>query len=108
MVVTLEERKKARVAALRSGVERLRVELTDYARRHSGRFWLYGSAASGELRYDSDVDLLVDFDEDRLSAAATFAEGACRRLGLRLNCMPRAWCTDEFIRRISFKATILL
>lgn len=107
MIVTLSERKKARVAAIRSGVERLRAELTDYARLHRGRFWLYGSAASGDLRYDSDVDILVDFGADRVSAAWRFAEEACMRLGLKPDIRPLAACSEAFIERIAPKAQVL-
>jgi predicted nucleotidyltransferase len=34
------------------------------SRHHASRVRLFGSAASGEDRPDSDIDLLVDFDED--------------------------------------------
>jgi predicted nucleotidyltransferase len=107
MIVTLAERKEARVAQIRSGIEQLRVELTGYARRHRGRFWLYGSAASGNVRYDSDVDLLVDFEPNELSAAMSFAEDVCRRLSLMADLKPKSWCTDAFVDRIAPKALVL-
>jgi predicted nucleotidyltransferase len=107
MIVTLTERKEARVAQIRGGLERLRIELADYARRNGGRFWLYGSAASGDVRYDSDADILVDFEPDVLSAAVVFAEGACTRLGLKPDVKPKSWCTDAFICRIAAKALVL-
>lgn len=34
------------------------------ARHHASRVRLFGSAARGDDRPDSDIDLLVDFDED--------------------------------------------
>jgi hypothetical protein len=34
------------------------------ARHHASRVRLFGSAARGEDRPDSDIDLLVDFDDD--------------------------------------------
>jgi uncharacterized protein len=34
------------------------------ARHHARRVRLFGSAARGEDRPDSDIDLLVDFDQD--------------------------------------------
>ncbi|HUP69129.1 MAG TPA: nucleotidyltransferase domain-containing protein [Acidimicrobiales bacterium] len=34
------------------------------ARHHGGHIRLFGSAARGDDRFDSDVDLLVDFDEE--------------------------------------------
>jgi predicted nucleotidyltransferase len=107
MIVTLTERKEARVAQIRSGIERLRAELADYARHKGGEFWLYGSAASGEVHYDSDVDILVDFAPDVLAAAVVFAEDACTRHGLRPDVKPKSWCTDAFILRIAAKAVVL-
>jgi predicted nucleotidyltransferase len=107
MIVTLAERKEAQVARIRSGLERLRIELADYARRNGGRFWLYGSAASGDVRYDSDIDILVDFAPDALSPAVVFAEQACTRFGLKPDVKPKSWCTDAFIRRIAAKAVVL-
>jgi uncharacterized protein len=34
------------------------------ARHHASRVRLFGSAARGDDRPDSDIDLLVDFDQD--------------------------------------------
>jgi len=107
MIVTLAERKKARVEQIRSDIARLRAELAAYARRHGGRFWLYGSAASGDLRYDSDVDILVDFEPPGLAVAVRFAEQACTGLGLKPDVKPKSWCTEVFIRRIGAKALVL-
>jgi predicted nucleotidyltransferase len=107
MIVTLAARKKARVDQIRTAVARLRIELADYTTRHDGRFWLYGSAATDDLRYDSDVDILVDFDPAALAAAVGFAEQACTRLSLRPDVKPKSWCTEAFIRRITTKAVVL-
>jgi predicted nucleotidyltransferase len=38
--------------------------MTIAARHHASRVRLFGSAARGEDRPDSDIDLLVDFDQD--------------------------------------------
>jgi predicted nucleotidyltransferase len=107
MIVTLAQRKEARVAQIRSDIERLRTELADYARQAGGRFWLYGSAATGDLHYDSDVDILVDFEPKALTEALTFAEEACRRHGLKPDVKPKSWCTDAFIGRIASQAVVL-
>jgi predicted nucleotidyltransferase len=107
MIVTLAERKKARTKQIRQGIERLKAELADYAKSNHGRYWLYGSAASGNLRYDSDADILVDFEPAALSAAMTFAEDACARLGLRPDIKPKSWCKAEFLQRIEPKALVL-
>ena len=60
-IVTLTERKAAEAERRRLAVAELRVVLTGYARAHGGRFLLFGSAARGTMRYDSDVDILLDF-----------------------------------------------
>ena len=70
--------------------------LSDYARAHGGRFLLYGSAARGDLRHDSDIDLLVDFPETAQSAAWAFAEQACWDRGLEPDIRPLAWCSEPF------------
>ena len=76
-VVTLKERKAAEAARRVRAVDELRGVLAAYAREHNGRFLLFGSAARGEMRYDSDVDIVVDFPPASLDAAWNFAERAC-------------------------------
>ena len=63
-------------------------------------FWLYGSGARGQLRFDSDIDLLLDFTEDMISAAWRFAEDACAQLGLEPDIRPLAWCKPQFLNHI--------
>ncbi|MBV9248595.1 MAG: nucleotidyltransferase domain-containing protein [Acetobacteraceae bacterium] len=65
--------------------------LTAYAREHGGRFLLFGSAARGTMRYDSDVDILVDFPPDTLDHAWNFAERACWDRRLDPDILPFAW-----------------
>ncbi len=105
--LTLAQRKEAKVAAIRGAIEDLRGDLAAYARAHGGRFLLYGSAASGDLRHDSDVDLLVDFPEAAASDAWRFAEEACWRLGLEPDIRPLAWCRPGFVERIRPQAVAL-
>ena len=107
MIVTLSERKAARVARMRAALETLRVSLADYARANGGRFLIFGSAARGELRFDSDVDILVDFEEAALSRAWSFAEGGCTRLDLTPDVLPLPWMTEAFVERASRGAVML-
>ena len=106
-VETLEQRKRARVAEIRAGFAQLREELAAYGRAEGGRFWLYGSASAGRIRYDSDIDVLVDFDQSRMAAAFDFLEQSCARLHLKLDAQPKAWCTPAFLERISKVAVVL-
>jgi predicted nucleotidyltransferase len=104
---TLAERKAARVAVLHEAIATLRTRLCEYAHSHDGRFLLYGSAARGDLRFDSDIDVLIDFPEDRLTAAWRFAEDACRELDLKADLCPLAWCRDDFLTHIRTHAVPL-
>ncbi len=100
-IVTLPERKAAEAARRRQAVEDLRAVLTAYARAHGGRFLLFGSAARGTMRYDSDVDILVDFSPDALDDAWSFAERACFERRLEPDVTPYASCRGRFRERVA-------
>lgn len=106
-VQTLDQRKRARVEEIRAGFARLREQLAEYGRSHGGQFWCYGSAVTDRLRFDSDIDILVDFDAANTAAALDFAESACARLGLKFDIQPKAWCSGAFLDRIAAHAVIL-
>ncbi len=52
------------------------------------------------MRYDSDVDILVDFAEDDEAEAWNFAEAACVARGLQPDISRRSWCRESFLTRI--------
>lgn len=98
---TLAERKADAAAAKAAALERLRPALAEAARGLGGRFLLYGSAAQGRLRYDSDVDLLLDFPDDAATTAAwDAAERECANLGLQCDARPLAWCSAGFLQHV--------
>lgn len=82
-VLNLAERDAIRAERRRRAVQALGERLTVYARERGGRYLLYGSAARGEVRASSDVDILVDFPSVRRAEALLFAEHICAELGLR-------------------------
>lgn len=96
-IVTLRERKAAKVAAIKAGVEKLAPVLAAYAREHGGRFILYGSAARGDVRYDSDVDILIDFPIEKESSARNFAEDECHKRHLPADVLS-FWMVGERLR----------
>jgi predicted nucleotidyltransferase len=106
-VQTLADRKQARVEEIRAGFARLCEDLAEFGLAHSGKFWIYGSATTRQFHFDSDIDIIVDFDDAHIGSALDFAEKACARLGLKSDVQPKAWCTDAFIERISPKALLL-
>ena len=106
-VQTLADRKKARVEEIRAGFARLREELAHFGLCHQGKFWVYGSAATGKFHPGSDIDIIVDFDHAHTNRALDSVEKTCARLGLKADVQPKSWCTDAFIERIQPKALLL-
>ena len=106
-VQTLADRKRARVEEIRAGLDVLREALSEYGRSHGGRFMLFGSAVSGRLHYDSDVDILVDFADSCLGAALDFVETTCAELRLKADVQPKSWCKLEFLARIAPGALVI-
>ena len=100
-IVTLKQRKTAEVARRRGAVAELCEALAAYARQNGGRYLLFGSAARGDMRYDSDVDILVDFPPDALDEAWNFAEQACWDRKLEPDIFPYAWCKGRFRERVT-------
>jgi tRNA nucleotidyltransferase (CCA-adding enzyme) len=100
-IVTLTERKLLEMARRQHAVTALVPVLAEYARAHGGRFLLYGSAARGQMKYDSDIDLLLDFPEDTLSEAWNFAETACWDRGVEPDLMPLSWCKQAFLDHVT-------
>ena len=100
-IVTLSERKRLEAARRREAVVALVPVLAAYAREHGGRFLLYGSAARGQMKYDSDVDLLVDFADETLAEAWNFAEAACWDRRLEPDLMPYSWCKPAFLDHVA-------
>jgi predicted nucleotidyltransferase len=99
-IVTLTERKAAEAARRAEAVETLLPALATYARAHEGRFLLFGSAARRLMKFHSDVDLLLDFPDDKLTDAWNFAETACWDRGLEPDLLPYRWCKPAFLDHI--------
>ena len=106
-VTTLSQRKKARAEEIRAGFESLRAKLADYGRAHGGRFWIYGSAATGHFHFKSDIDILTDFASEKTASAIGFVETTCAALHLTADVQPKAWCTPAFLEKISATALVL-
>jgi predicted nucleotidyltransferase len=100
-IVTLAERKAREAERRQRAVAELRSALAAYALERSGQFLLFGSAARGDMRYDSDVDILVDFPADALDDAWNFAERACWDRHLEPDIIPFFWCKGRFLARIA-------
>jgi predicted nucleotidyltransferase len=106
-IVTLKERKAREAERRLLAVAELRGVLAAYAREHGGRYLLFGSAARGDMRYDSDVDILVDFPPEALDDAWNFAERACWDRKLDPDITSFTWCREQFLARIMSDLQVL-
>ncbi len=106
-IVTLTERKATEAARRAAAVEALVPVLRDYARAHGGRFLLFGSAARCRMKFDSDVDLLMDFPEAALNEAWQFAEAACWVRDLEPDLLPYRWCKQAFLDHVANDVRVL-
>jgi predicted nucleotidyltransferase len=102
------EQRKHDEARRRAGVPTaLEARLCEFARRHEGRYVLYGSLARSEARWDSDVDLLVDFPPEFEAEAWRLAEEACAAMNIESDIKPLAWCTQAFREKALSAAKII-
>lgn len=100
-IVTLRERKAAAVAAKAAAIEAVCTELAVTASELGGRYLVFGSAARGELRHDSDLDLLLDFPSGEVLARAwDAAEEACGRRGLPCDIVALQDCDRAFLDHV--------
>jgi predicted nucleotidyltransferase len=106
-IVTLTERKFRETARRRDAVAALVPVLAVYARTHGGRFLLFGSAARGTMKHDSDVDLLMDFPAEALNEAWKFAEEACWDRKLEPDLLPYRWCKRAFLDHVARDIRVL-
>jgi predicted nucleotidyltransferase len=106
-IVTLPERKATEAARRAAAVEALVPLLTDYARTHGGRFLLFGSAARGQMKYHSDVDLLLDFPPEAFDDAWGFAETVCWDRKLEPDLLRYGGCRREFLDHVAPDVRVL-
>ena len=109
-VVTIRERKAReaarRTAAARAVMDRLRVFVLDTGRR--GRFIVFGSAASGAIRFSSDFDVLVDFPPDLQTAAWKAVENACSEWNITEDIHSMAATEPDVVELILSRATEII
>ena len=106
-VITLAERHRRKLDAMRAALVTLDEALAAYGRAHGGRFIRYGSSATGRLRVDSDVDILADFPDPQGSEPCRVADEICFKLGLLPDCRPAGWLSDAFVARALAEGIVL-
>lgn len=83
---------------LQSQIERLRAELPELRRRYGvSGLWVFGSRSRDEGRTDSDLDLLVEFAESRISLFGFVAleQDISDMLGVKVDLVQRSAVRQE-------------
>lgn len=99
-IVTVPERKAREAARRRTAAHEVMAEAREFAVAHGGRFYVFGSVAEDQIKYDSDFDVVVDFPPAAETEAGEFVEGACRRRDLPSDVHLKSSATDRFLARI--------
>jgi predicted nucleotidyltransferase len=99
-VTTLAERKSAEAARRKRAADDAVRELRVYAREHGGRFVVFGSYVTDSMRFDSDLDVLVDFPMDRTADAWRFVEDVCARHAIPLDIHDARTTKAAFVERV--------
>ena len=107
MLVTIAERKSRSVARKQSAAAATTSRLRDYAVSHHGKFLIFGSTARGELRPDSDLDVLVDFPPVDERAARDFAERVALECGITPDVHLRSETSATLLERALRDAMVL-
>ena len=99
-IVTVPERKARETERRRQAAAAVIEDLRDFVSAHGGRFYVFGSVAEDRLRYDSDVDILIDVPPAFERAAWEHAEEAGRRHRIAVDILTTAYASPAFVDRV--------
>ena len=99
MVATLQSRKIAEASRRKNAAAGVMDRLRAYAITEGGRFIVFGSSASGGMRYDSDIDVLVDFPPEKSAAAIVYVEDICAEHAIPADILDVATTKEAFVQR---------
>jgi predicted nucleotidyltransferase len=99
-VVTVAERKSRETARRRAAADLVVSEMRAFGAKRGGRFLIFGSVAEDRMKFDSDLDVVVDFPADREAEALEFVEDICRKHGLPSDVHLKSEASGRFLDRI--------
>ena len=106
-VTTLSERKAAEAARRDRAASAVVDELRAYAAATGGRFVLFGSFVDRRMRYDSDLDILIDCPADRAPEAWDFVERICAEADIAPDIHDASTSRPAFVERVTAKGLVL-
>ncbi|KQT83039.1 nucleotidyltransferase domain-containing protein [Aurantimonas sp. Leaf443] len=104
---TLAQRKRNEATRRTLAADAAVRALRDYARGHGGRYVVFGSYVTGAMRYDSDLDVLVDFPVELTPQAWRFAEDVCAGTAVPLDIHDARTATPAFCERVMSRGLLL-
>ena len=107
VVTTLSERKQAEAARRRQAADAVVRALRTFARQNGGGFVVFGSYVTGMMRYDSDLDVMIDFPTDRSGDAWRFIEDACAEHGIKPDIHDATTSRPAFAERVRAQGFVL-
>ena len=106
-ITTLASRKATEAARLQRAADQAISELSGFAREKGGTFVVFGSYVTKTMRFDSDLDIMLDFPDEAAADAWRFAEGVCARLGVPLDIHDAGSTKPEFAARVRKTGLVL-
>jgi predicted nucleotidyltransferase len=99
-IVTVTERKDWESARRRAAADVVMSEMKAFGTERGGRFFIFGSAAEDRMKFDSDLDVVVDFPAEREAEAVNFVEDVCRKQKLPADIHVKSSSSSRFLDRI--------
>lgn len=106
-IVTIAERKARALKRRQDAVAAVVEELRAYASAKGGRFLIFGSVATGHMRADSDLDIVIDFPSHIERDAWRHVEDISHDHGVPTDIHSVSTSSAPFLARIGPHAIVL-
>ncbi len=106
-ISTLPQRKAAEAARRRRVAGEAVRELRDYARSHGGAFVVFGSFVKDAMRFDSDLDVMVDFPVEASADAWRHVEAVCEKRAIPVDLHDARTTKPAFADRVRRTGLVL-
>ena len=82
-------------------------EMSAHAHQYGGRYVVFGSFMNGNFRYDSDLDVLIDFPAGTRADPWGFLEDLSRKHGMPIDIHDASYCKKAFVDRVLAEGTAI-
>ncbi|MCE7029149.1 nucleotidyltransferase family protein [Jiella avicenniae] len=106
-VTTLTERKANEAARRRRAADAVVEALAAFARAGEGTFTVFGSYVRKTMRFDSDLDILVEFPVERTAKAWNFVEETCAFHRIPADIHDARTMTAPFLERVRAEGLVV-